>query len=109
MARGPRPRGGGGDRPRRARGLRGDLLEGGSTELDARARTEGGVRALQFALREGIRAKSKPAFVLFDQLHRMDAASVRVLTALIARSVALPAFLVMTCGPRFTCRGRAAT
>ncbi|MEZ4405957.1 MAG: AAA family ATPase [Polyangiales bacterium] len=76
------------------------FTEEGAVELDARARAEAAVRALIFALREGLRARGRTAFVVFEQIHRMDAASVRVLAGLLARPVPLGVFLVFTHGPR---------
>ncbi len=75
---------------------------GGASDLDARGRTEGVVRALAWAMREGMRGRARAVVVAFEQLHRTDAASVRVLAGLLSRPVPVPAFVLMTHVPRFT-------
>ncbi|TAK26959.1 MAG: hypothetical protein EPO40_18435 [Myxococcaceae bacterium] len=74
----------------------------GVPTLDAQARSEAAVRAMLHALREAAaRTRGRPVFVAFEQVHRMDAATVRLLAGLHSRAVQVPVFLVMTHGPRF--------
>jgi serine/threonine-protein kinase len=72
----------------------------GARDLDARARTEGVVRALGFAVRGAQRARGAVTLAL-EQLHRFDAATLRVLQALLSRPQTLPLFLLLTHTPRF--------
>ncbi len=73
----------------------------GAVDLDARGRTEGAVRALAWAMREGMRGRARAVVVAFEQLHRTDAASVRVLAGLLSRPVPVPAFVLFSHVPRF--------
>ncbi|MDB4932863.1 MAG: serine/threonine protein kinase [Myxococcaceae bacterium] len=74
----------------------------GVPTLDANARSEAAVRAMLYALRECVaRGRGRPVFVAFEQVSRMDAATVRLLAGLHARTVQIPVFLVMTHGQRF--------
>ena len=74
----------------------------GVPTLDAAARSEAAVRAMLYALREGAaRVRGRTVFVAFEQVHRMDAATVRLLAGLHSRAVQVPVFLVMTHGLRF--------
>ncbi len=74
----------------------------GVPTLDAVARSEAAVRAMLYALREGAaRVRGRTVFVAFEQVHRMDAATVRLLAGLHSRTMQVPVFLVMTHGLRF--------
>lgn len=72
----------------------------GAVELEPRARAEAAVSAVIFALRQGLQSRARTVFLVFEQIHRMDAASVRVLAGLLSRPVQLGVFLVFTHGPR---------
>ena len=80
----------------------------GAEDLGVQPRLEAATRALEFALREAARTSSSPPVVLFDQLHRIDSASVRVLATLAVRSSEIAACVVLTHTPRFQ-RVRAVT
>ncbi len=83
-------------------GLQEVFTADGVPELDGPARSEAAVRAMLYALREGaMRVRGRPVFVAFEQVHRMDAATVRLLAGLHTRAVQVPVFLVMTHGARF--------
>jgi serine/threonine-protein kinase len=73
----------------------------GAESLGVQPRLEAAVRALEFALREAARTSVGPLLVAFEQLHRADSASVRVLSVLVARAPEVPACLVFTHTPRF--------
>ena len=78
------------------------FTEDGAVDLDPAARSEAAVRLMLYALRESAaRSRARRVFLVFEQVHRMDAATVRLLAGLLARPVPLPVFLVLTHGPRF--------
>ncbi len=73
----------------------------GAHDRGAHPRLEAATRALEFALRESARTSAGPPLVAFEQLHRVDSASVRVLASLAARAPDVAACVVFTHTPRF--------
>lgn len=74
----------------------------GPAHLDGHSRREAVVKALTFALRQGARQSLTGLMVLaVEQLHRMDTASLGVLTALTSYPLAMPLLLVGTHSLRF--------
>jgi serine/threonine-protein kinase len=73
----------------------------GASQLDARSRTEAAVRALEMALGECVRLCGQRPFIVWEQLQRIDDASVRVLAAFLARPRRARACMVFTYPPRY--------
>ena len=69
----------------------------GPLELDADARAEAALRAVIFAAREALQGSARPVIVVIENAHRADGASLRIVQRLMARPVALPMLLVLTC------------
>jgi serine/threonine-protein kinase len=73
----------------------------GPVELDAEARGDAAVRAITFALHEARGGDGAgPVILAFENAHRMDGASLRVVRALMSRPVSRPTLLVVTCTPQ---------
>ena len=77
------------------------FTKGGAAELDARSRTAAAVRALELALEECARVCGQSPFIAWEQLQRIDDASVRVLAAFLARPGRARACMVFTYTPRY--------
>jgi len=77
------------------------FVPGGAPELDARSRTAAAVRALELALAECRRVCGQSPFIAWEQLQRIDDASVRVLAAFLARPRASAACMVFSFTPRY--------